>query len=333
MTLSGRGLHDAAWEVLKRAERVAQNANLSSGYLYWGLAATADERHDAQNAVRYINLALKLDPAAPPFIDSHRIIRERVISTFKEMDATDAAIPTVFRLIAHLDAVDARVLVKYSRHVAAEGNHEAALGLAQDAVDREPRNAEAYDTSRVCLPALVATRKRATGASRPMPSPRSSPARRHGREERGARQAHGGVTQSGLAVSRRIRIADFAWKRVAFCVPRFVNPLDEPVVGSLVTQVVLARPARIVLGDSGCEVLMLRSILKMMQVRAVHPLLSVTAVVASALGQNPDLATLVAAARVPTTNNGHFEVLQLSLDPGRAESYVTRDMVKLGRVG
>lgn len=134
-------------------------------------------------------------------------------------------------------------------------------------------------------------------------------------------------------MSRRIRIADFAWKRVAFCGPRFVNPLDEPLVGSLVTQVVQARPARIVLGDSGCEVLILRSILKMMQVRAVHPLLSVTAVVTSALGQNPDLATLVAAARVPTTNNGHFEVFQLSLDPGRAESYVTRDMVKLGRVG
>jgi Flp pilus assembly protein TadD len=80
---------------------------------------------------------------APPFVDSQRIIRDRLIATFGAMDATDAAIPAVFRLIADLDAVDAAVLIKLSRHVAAEGNHQAALGLAQDAVEREPQNAEA----------------------------------------------------------------------------------------------------------------------------------------------------------------------------------------------
>jgi Flp pilus assembly protein TadD len=54
-------------------------------------------------------------------------------------------LPIQFRLIADLDAVHAPALVKHSRprHVAAEGNHEAALCLAQDAVDREPSNAEA----------------------------------------------------------------------------------------------------------------------------------------------------------------------------------------------
>jgi Flp pilus assembly protein TadD len=141
--LSGRGLHDAAWEVLKRAEQVAQNEDLASAHLFWGLATQADERHDAENAVRYIVKALQLDPAAPPFIDSHRIIRERLIASFKEMDATDAAIPTVFRLIADLGAVDASVLVKHSQHLAAEGDEQEALAVAQQALELEPVTSEA----------------------------------------------------------------------------------------------------------------------------------------------------------------------------------------------
>lgn len=143
MRLSGRGLHDAAWEVLKRADQVAHNANLASGYLYWGLAATADERHDAESAVRYIMKALQLDPAAPPFIGSYNIIRERVVATFRDLDVADQAIPTFFRLLADLDAVNSAALLKYSQYLAAEGDQEASLGLAQDAVDREPRNAKA----------------------------------------------------------------------------------------------------------------------------------------------------------------------------------------------
>lgn len=144
MTLSGRGLHDAAWEILKRAEAVAQNAQLVSAHLLWGLAAEADARDDAEHAVKYITQALKLDPAAPPFINSHNIIRDRVISTFHAMDVTDVALRPFFEMIAALGAIDAAVLIKLSRHVAeADGNHQAALGLAQDAVQREPQNADA----------------------------------------------------------------------------------------------------------------------------------------------------------------------------------------------
>jgi len=143
MTLSGRGLHDAAWERLKQAERLAERAGLSSATLAWGLAATADQRDYAEAAVQYIVKALELDPAAPAIRDSHRIICERVLATFKELHIHDEAVPVLFRLIARLDAVDATVLVKQPRHVVAAGNLDAALGLAQDAVDREPRNAEA----------------------------------------------------------------------------------------------------------------------------------------------------------------------------------------------
>jgi Flp pilus assembly protein TadD len=88
-------------------------------------------------------MALKLDPAAPPFIGSYNIIRERLIASFKEMDATDAAIPTVFRLIADLGAVDAPVLVKHSQHLAAEGDQQEALAVAQQAVELEPVTSEA----------------------------------------------------------------------------------------------------------------------------------------------------------------------------------------------
>lgn len=82
-------------------------------------------------------------------------LSERVRVTFEELDLHDVALPNLFRVLARLDVVDAAVLVKQSRHVAAvliklsrhvdaaEGNHDAALGLAQDAVDREPHNAEA----------------------------------------------------------------------------------------------------------------------------------------------------------------------------------------------
>lgn len=144
MTLSGRGLHDAAWERLKLAERLAERAGLSSATLAWGLAATADQRDDAEAATQYIMKALELDEAAPAIRDSHRIICERVVATFKELDTGDPAVPVLFRLLARLGVVDAAVLTKLSRHVAqVDGNDQAALGLAQDAVHREPQNAAA----------------------------------------------------------------------------------------------------------------------------------------------------------------------------------------------
>src|SRR5438105_2250034 len=69
---------------------------------------------------------------------------ERVLATFKELDVHDPAVPLLFRLIARLDLVDATALVKLSRHVAeADRNYQAALGLAQDAVERDPQNATA----------------------------------------------------------------------------------------------------------------------------------------------------------------------------------------------
>ena len=69
---------------------------------------------------------------------------ERVLATFKELDVHDPAVPVLFRLIARLDLLDAAALVKLSRHVAeADRNYQAALGLAQDAVERDPQNADA----------------------------------------------------------------------------------------------------------------------------------------------------------------------------------------------
>ena len=142
--LSERGLHDAAWQILKAAERLAQNANLRSAYLHWLLAGTASQRDDAEGAAENILRALELDAIAPPFRDAHRVISERVRATFEELDLHDVAVPILFRLLARLGVVDAAALVKLSRHVAeADGNHQAALGLAQDAVQREPQNAEA----------------------------------------------------------------------------------------------------------------------------------------------------------------------------------------------
>jgi Flp pilus assembly protein TadD len=143
MSLAGRNLYDAAWEVLKRAEQVATNANLSSSpTLCWGLAVSADQRQDAPNAVKYIVSALKLDPCAPPLLGSYDIIRKRVAATFNDLDVADEGLPIYFRLIADLHAVDSAVLLKYSQHVAAQGNRETALELAQEAVGLEPPTAE-----------------------------------------------------------------------------------------------------------------------------------------------------------------------------------------------
>src|SRR6202022_1038594 len=118
-----RKLHDAAWEILRNAEDLANRAGISSGHLWWGLSAMADERGDAENAVRYVLRAVKHDPAAPVFLHSYGIVRERLLTTFKNMDATDPAVPHFFRLIADLDAVDAAVLIKLSRNVAAAGGN------------------------------------------------------------------------------------------------------------------------------------------------------------------------------------------------------------------
>jgi hypothetical protein len=69
-------------------------------------------------------------------------------------------------------------------------------------------------------------------------------------------------------VTRRIKTTDFAWKRVAFCDPRFLHPHDEPLVGSIVSQVVPARRALLDFCDSGADVLALRAFLKMPSSRA-----------------------------------------------------------------
>jgi len=141
--LSERGLYDGAWRILKAAERLAENASFRSAYLHWLLAGTANQREDAEGAVENIVRALELDPIAPPFRDAHRVISQRVRATFEELDVHDVAVENVFRLLARLGAVDGSMLLKRSRHVAAAGNSEAALGLAEDAVQREPQNAQA----------------------------------------------------------------------------------------------------------------------------------------------------------------------------------------------
>jgi tetratricopeptide (TPR) repeat protein len=141
--LSERGLNDSAWQILKAALRLAENANLRSAYGHFLLAGIENQLDNAEGAVENIVTALELDPIAPPFRDAHRVISERVRVTFDELDVTDVAVPNLFRLLARLGVVDAAALVKQSRHVAVTGNPDAALGLAQHAVDREPRNAEA----------------------------------------------------------------------------------------------------------------------------------------------------------------------------------------------
>ena len=88
MTLVGSRLFREARLVLEQAQQVAKNANLSSAFLNWGLSVTADECQDAVSAVRHIVAALKQDPCAPPFINSYKIVRNRVIASFHGHEAT-----------------------------------------------------------------------------------------------------------------------------------------------------------------------------------------------------------------------------------------------------
>jgi len=134
-------------------------------------------------------------------------------------------------------------------------------------------------------------------------------------------------------VSDRLNTSDFAWKRVVVCGPHHVDPLDEGLVGATMMRVLLAKPACVIVGDSGTDLLALGAVLRMIQMRHVHPLLDVTAVVTYCLGQVPDLTKLLDAAHLPSDGSRHVKILQLEMDPGRGESYLTRDMVKLGRSG
>ena len=139
MTLVGSRLFREARLVLEQAQQVAKNANLGgSAFLNWGLSVCADECQDAVNAVRFITAALKQDPCAPPFINSYKIVRNRVIATFQGMNVNDRQVPTFFRLLVDLDAVDAAACMKFSQHALANGNDAKALALAQDAVHLEP---------------------------------------------------------------------------------------------------------------------------------------------------------------------------------------------------
>lgn len=142
MTLVGSRLFREARLVLEQAEEVASKAGLSSSFLAWGLSVVADECGDAVDAVKFVKVALKLDPCAPPFINSYKIIRGRTVLTFTGMDVNDPAIPTFFRLLVDLDAVDAAACMKFSRHAAAHGDPARALALAQDAVQLQPPTAD-----------------------------------------------------------------------------------------------------------------------------------------------------------------------------------------------
>jgi len=142
MTLVGSRLFREARLVLEQAEQVASKAGLSSSWLAWGLSVACDEVQDWVAAVNHIKTALRLDPCAPPFINSYRIIRGRTVLAFTGMDVNDPAIPTLFRLLVDLDAVDAASCMKFSRHAAAHGDPARALALAQDAVQLEPPTTE-----------------------------------------------------------------------------------------------------------------------------------------------------------------------------------------------
>lgn len=142
MTLVGSRLFREARLALEQAEQVAKRAGLASSYLAWGLSVVSDECQDAANAVKFIKAALTLDPCAPPFINSYLIIRGRTILAFNGMDVNDPTLPTFFRLLVDLDAVDAAACIKFSRHAAAHGDPARALSLAQDAVQIQPPTAE-----------------------------------------------------------------------------------------------------------------------------------------------------------------------------------------------
>ena len=168
MTLVGSRLFREARLVLEQAQQVAKNANLGgSAFLNWGLSVCADECQDAVNAVRFITAALKQDPCAPPFINSYKIVRNRVIATFQGMNVNDRQVPTFFRLLVDLDAVDAAACMKFSQHALANGDDAKALALAQDAVHLEPPTLRDCITSHVCLLRLAATRRRALAGVKP----------------------------------------------------------------------------------------------------------------------------------------------------------------------
>jgi tetratricopeptide (TPR) repeat protein len=86
---------------------------------------------------------LKLDPCAPLLLGSYDIIRSRVLATFQDLAVTDVAVPIYFGLLADLHAVDAAALIKHSQHLAAEGDQQEALAVAQQAVELEPVTSEA----------------------------------------------------------------------------------------------------------------------------------------------------------------------------------------------
>src|SRR5262249_39517012 len=114
MTLVGSRLFREARLVLEQAEKVAKNANLPpSAFLVWGLSVVADECGDAVNAVKFIKAALRLDACAPPIINSYNLIRGRTVLAFAGMDVGDPNIPTFFRLLVDLDAVDAAACMKF----------------------------------------------------------------------------------------------------------------------------------------------------------------------------------------------------------------------------
>ena len=143
MSLVGSRLFREARLVLEQAELIEKNASLPpSAFLAWGLSVVADECGDAVNAVKFVKAALRLDPCAPPFINSYKIIRGRTILAFTSMDVDDLKIPVFFRLLVDLDAVDATACLKFSRHAAAHGDPIRALALAQDAVQLQPPTAE-----------------------------------------------------------------------------------------------------------------------------------------------------------------------------------------------
>lgn len=124
----------------------ARKAGVRSAHLTWLLAIVADHLEQSLAAFTLIQEALSMDPLAPPFIRSERIIcrrmREALCNPARE--ATDPETPRIWEALVRAGAADDACHLALARHHLAKGNALQALRVVDAVTTLSPTFGDAW---------------------------------------------------------------------------------------------------------------------------------------------------------------------------------------------
>lgn len=134
-----------ALKLLAQVEAQAASAGIDSPHLPWLRAVAEDKRGNFEAALSSIQAAIAMDPLAPPFRQSFRIITAHVREALTEQRVEPSRVPALWTLLVHASEADDQVHLALARHHIATSDFSAALRLTKALTTLSPGNIEAWE--------------------------------------------------------------------------------------------------------------------------------------------------------------------------------------------